>query len=67
MRATVIHGPRDVRVEQVPDPVIHRPTDAVVRVVAWSVRSPAGVARSVADYRAAVAALNASLGHPSAG
>ena len=36
-------------------------------VVAWSVRSPAGVARSVADYRAAVAALNASLGHPSAG
>ncbi|ADG75038.1 Alcohol dehydrogenase zinc-binding domain protein [Cellulomonas flavigena DSM 20109] len=37
MRATVIHGPRDVRVEQVPDPVIHRPTDAVVRVVATCV------------------------------
>ncbi|QDB78967.1 redoxin domain-containing protein [Georgenia wutianyii] len=28
-------------------------------VVAWSVHSPAGVARSVADYRAAVAALTA--------
>jgi threonine dehydrogenase-like Zn-dependent dehydrogenase len=32
--ATVIHGPRDIRVEEVPDPVLHRPTDAVVRVVA---------------------------------
>ena len=28
-------------------------------VVAWSVHSPAGVARSVADYRAAVASLTA--------
>jgi len=37
VRATVIHGPRDVRVEQVPDPEIHRPTDAVVRVVATCV------------------------------
>jgi threonine dehydrogenase-like Zn-dependent dehydrogenase len=34
MRATVIHGPRDIRVETVPDPKIERPTDAVVRVVA---------------------------------
>ena len=34
MRATVIHGARDVRLEQVPDPVIQYPTDAVVRVVA---------------------------------
>ncbi|QCB93352.1 zinc-dependent alcohol dehydrogenase family protein [Cellulomonas shaoxiangyii] len=34
MRATLLHGPRDVRVEQVPDPVVRRPTDAVVRVVA---------------------------------
>lgn len=37
MRATLLHGPGDVRVEQVPDPVIHRPTDAVVRVVATCV------------------------------
>lgn len=34
MRATVIHGPHDVRLEQVPDPVIELPTDAVVRTVA---------------------------------
>ena len=34
MLATVIHGPRDIRVEEVPDPVLHRPTDAVVRIVA---------------------------------
>ncbi|MER5636528.1 zinc-dependent alcohol dehydrogenase family protein [Kitasatospora sp. NPDC002227] len=33
MRATVIHGPNDIRIEEVPDPVIQRPTDAVVRVV----------------------------------
>jgi threonine dehydrogenase-like Zn-dependent dehydrogenase len=34
VRATLIHGPSDIRLEQVPDPVLHRPTDAVVRVVA---------------------------------
>ncbi len=31
-RATVYRGPRDVRVEQVPDPAIKAPTDAVVRI-----------------------------------
>ncbi|WP_296603685.1 zinc-dependent alcohol dehydrogenase family protein [Nocardioides sp.] len=34
MRATTIHGPRDIRVSEVPDPVIEAPTDAIVRVVA---------------------------------
>jgi threonine dehydrogenase-like Zn-dependent dehydrogenase len=34
MRATVIHGTRDVRCEDRPDPVLRRPTDAIVRVVA---------------------------------
>jgi threonine dehydrogenase-like Zn-dependent dehydrogenase len=34
VRATLIHGPRDVRLEEVPDPTIQRPTDAVVRVIA---------------------------------
>jgi len=33
MRATVIHGPNDIRIEEVPDPRIQFPTDAVVRVV----------------------------------
>ena len=34
MRATVIHGPRDIRLEDVPDPEIRLATDALVRVVA---------------------------------
>ena len=33
MRATVIQGPHDIRVEQVPDPVVREPGDAVVRTV----------------------------------
>ncbi|WUI04178.1 alcohol dehydrogenase catalytic domain-containing protein [Spirillospora sp. NBC_00431] len=32
MRATLIYGRGDVRVEQVPDPVLAAPTDAIVRV-----------------------------------
>ena len=50
MRATVIHASHDVRVEEVPDPVIRRPTDAVVRVLLscicgtdlWAYRGVAG-------------------------
>ncbi len=34
MRATLIHGPRDIRVQDVPDPTVQRPGDAVVKVVA---------------------------------
>lgn len=34
MRATTIHGPRDIRFEEVRDPVLRKPTDAIVRVVA---------------------------------
>jgi threonine dehydrogenase-like Zn-dependent dehydrogenase len=34
MRATIIHAPRDIRIEERPDPVLRRPDDAVVRVVA---------------------------------
>lgn len=33
MRATLLHQAGDVRVENVPDPKIQRPTDAVVRIV----------------------------------
>jgi threonine dehydrogenase-like Zn-dependent dehydrogenase len=33
MRATTIHAPGDIRVEEVPDPELRRPTDAIVRVV----------------------------------
>ena len=34
MRATTIHAPGDIRVSDVPDPVITTPTDAIVKVVA---------------------------------
>ncbi|MFC1407101.1 MULTISPECIES: zinc-dependent alcohol dehydrogenase family protein [Streptacidiphilus] len=33
MRATVIHGPNDIRIEEVPDAAVQKPTDAVVRTV----------------------------------
>jgi threonine dehydrogenase-like Zn-dependent dehydrogenase len=34
MRATVLYGPRDVRVEDRPDPIIEQPTDAIIRLAA---------------------------------
>jgi threonine dehydrogenase-like Zn-dependent dehydrogenase len=33
MRATLIYGAGDVRVEDVPDPILREPTDAIVRVL----------------------------------
>src|SRR5258705_3050737 len=32
MRATVMYGAGDVRIENVPDPAVKEPTDAVIRV-----------------------------------
>lgn len=37
MRATLMYGAGDVRLEQVPDPVLREPTDALVRVLATCV------------------------------
>ncbi|KQZ70425.1 zinc-dependent alcohol dehydrogenase family protein [Nocardioides sp. Root151] len=37
MRATTIHGTRDIRISEVPDPTIDAPTDAIVKVVAGCV------------------------------
>jgi threonine dehydrogenase-like Zn-dependent dehydrogenase len=34
MRAAIIHGERDVRIEERPEPVLLQPTDAIVKVVA---------------------------------
>jgi len=34
MRATILYGPRDIRIDDVADPQILRPTDALVKVVA---------------------------------
>ncbi|WP_329199886.1 zinc-dependent alcohol dehydrogenase family protein [Streptomyces sp. NBC_01435] len=33
MRATVIHAPHDIRVQEVPDPSVQQPTDVVLRVL----------------------------------
>lgn len=33
MRAAIFHGPRDITIEEVPDPTVSAPTDAVVRVI----------------------------------
>jgi D-arabinose 1-dehydrogenase-like Zn-dependent alcohol dehydrogenase len=32
MRAAVIYAPKDIRIEEVPDPTLVEPTDAIVRV-----------------------------------
>ncbi|WP_460774056.1 zinc-dependent alcohol dehydrogenase family protein [Microbacterium sp. GXF7504] len=53
MRATVLHAPRDIRIEEVPDPVLTTGDDAIVRVVAacvcgsdlWPYRGITEVAR----------------------
>ena len=37
MRATVIHSPGNIRVENLPDPAIQQPTDAVIRTIATCV------------------------------
>lgn len=37
MRGAVLHGPRDVRLEERPDPKITAPTDAIIRIAATCV------------------------------
>ena len=37
MRAVIMYGPGDVRVEDRPDPAIHKPTDAIIRLTATCV------------------------------
>ena len=37
MRGAVLHAPRDVRVDQRPDPTIVQPTDAIIRLAATCV------------------------------
>lgn len=72
MRATIIYGPYDIRVEDRPDPVIEQPTDAVVRTVAacvcgsdlWRYRGIAPVARPTPighEYVGVVEAVGADV------
>ena len=37
MKAVVWHGTEDVRVDEVPDPVLQRPTDAIVRITSSAI------------------------------
>ena len=37
MKALTFHGKRDVRVDNVPDPAIEEPTDAVIRVTSTAI------------------------------
>jgi threonine dehydrogenase-like Zn-dependent dehydrogenase len=37
MKAVTFHGRRDVRVDEVPDPSIQQPTDAIVRITSTAI------------------------------
>jgi threonine dehydrogenase-like Zn-dependent dehydrogenase len=37
MKALTWHGKRDVRIDEVPDPAIERPTDALVRITTTAI------------------------------
>ena len=37
MKALVWHGKRDVRVDEVPDPTIQEPTDAIIKVTSTAI------------------------------
>jgi threonine dehydrogenase-like Zn-dependent dehydrogenase len=37
MKAVTWHGKRDVRVDEVPDPVIQEPTDAIIKVTTTNI------------------------------
>jgi len=37
MKSTVLHGPGDIRFEEVPEPKIEKPTDAIIRIAATCV------------------------------
>ena len=54
MRATIIHGERDVRLEEVPDPVLSTGRDAIVRVTSTA-RRCSGVAGTAGGRWQAVA------------
>ena len=52
MRATVFHAPGDVRVENVPDPQIKQPTDAIVKIThACICGSDLWFYRGIQDYK----------------
>ena len=58
MRATTLHGLKDIRFTEVPDPAIEAPTDAIVRVVAscicgsdlWNYRGDNKITPGMTDF-----------------
>ena len=62
MRATVYHGPRDMRVETVPDATLKTPTDALVRVTHACI-----CGSDLWPYRDGGREPGARMGHESAG
>src|SRR5688572_29417422 len=37
MKGTILHGPGDIRFDEVPEPTISKPTDAIIRIAATCV------------------------------
>ena len=64
MKAVTWHGKRDVRVEQVPDPVIQEPTDALVRITTTNI---CGSDLHLYEPLAAFMSVGDVLGHESMG
>ena len=62
MRATIFHGPGDIRVETIPDPAVERPTDAVVRVTAACV-----CGSDLWPYRGVTTRAGGPIGHEAVG
>jgi threonine dehydrogenase-like Zn-dependent dehydrogenase len=63
MRAATIHAPGDIRLSDVPDPVLSAPTDAIVRVVAGAI-----CGSDLWTYRGTKArAAGATIGHECVG
>ncbi|MFL5650314.1 MAG: zinc-dependent alcohol dehydrogenase family protein [Chloroflexota bacterium] len=77
MRAAIFNGPRDIVVEDVPDPAIEAPTDAIVRVILacvcgsdlwyWRGESPHGRTGIGHEFIGVVEAVGASVGAVSEG
>jgi len=64
MKAVTWHGKRDVRVEEVPDPVVQQPTDAIVRVTTTNI---CGSDLHLYEPLAAFMGVGDVLGHESMG
>ena len=52
MRAAIFHGKEDIRIDQVPDPEIQAPTDAIIRITRTAIcGSDLWFYRGLQDYK----------------